>query len=321
MPGFHAALAGVDDILLRAAAFISTGGLVTVLKTAVFGVGLSIPDLIKAFHDMNDAMDEMKRKRDALLAGKPFKSFALPTGFLGPVGAGGLEAANFEGIAGSLNRFSPFADTATERLRNLHDAMIGIKNPLVDLSEQFKLLPNSTQITVTALTDVWKELELVQQKYQQIAEVADAAMGMLSAASASGILSSSAFARAQMAILAVQATMHGMYELAAAAASAASYQYHAAVLHKIAAGLYFATAAFEGAGAVRGMPGGSSAGGSGGGSFQSAALAAPPSQRSISVEVNVEGNAIFGEDKDKIGRDLAETIKRALQDGAAGGNL
>lgn len=107
------------------------------------------------------------------------------------------------------------------------------------------------------------KLKDAAEKWEQLGEAAFAAMDALSQAAAAGVVSQSVAARASMALVAVLALIKGKFEVAEAAAAAAKHDYLSATLHGVAAGLYFATAAFNVAGAVRGATGAGS-GGSGG---------------------------------------------------------
>lgn len=175
--------------------------------------------------------------------------------------------------------------------------------------------------TITAFQSIGFELDILISKYQQYINVLGAASEFAVAAAASGLASQSTAARAAMAIVAVQAYMHGLEELAFAAASAAAYDYRGAILHKIAAGLFFATAAFQGAAAIRG-PAGSGGGGGGGGGTGFRGVSIAPAQRlSPNVSITIEGSVIGAGGKEQLAHDLAELIKKALSDGAASGTL
>jgi hypothetical protein len=147
------------------------------------------------------------------------------------------------------------------------------------------------------------------ERYQQYGSVASAAGDAVAAAAQSGILSQSAAARASALIIAGESTIRGMFELAAAAASLAAYDYRGAVLHKIASGLYFATAAFKGAGAFGAGGGGGSAADRGliANRFSPANQAAAGPQITVIVQGDVVG-------KDAWIRDLADQIGKAVQD-------
>ena len=110
-----------------------------------------------------------------------------------------------------------------------------------------------------------------------------------------------------------QAYQRGVIELAEAAAAAASYQYHSAALHKVAAGLFFSAAAFQGYGAIAG-------GGGGGGGSAARGYAAtftpntqgPPTQQLTFI---IQGDVVG---KDEWIRDLADQVGKAVQDNASG---
>ena len=95
------------------------------------------------------------------------------------------------------------------------------------------------------------------------------------------------------------------------ASAAASFNYHSAVLHKVAAGLFFSAAAIQGYGAIAG-------GGGGGGGSAARGYAAtftpntqgPPQQ---SITFIVQGNIIGDDDYT---RRLTTDIQKALKDGA-----
>jgi len=148
--------------------------------------------------------------------------------------------------------------------------------------------------------------------YAEYGAVASAAGDAVAAAAQSGIVSQGTAARISAAIIAAEATIRGMFELPAAAASAASYDYRGAVLHKIAAGLYFATAAFKGAGAF-------GAGGTGAdravnaGRFQQVNQAQPVRPE---IHLYLEGTL-----SDVRVRELTGGVVKAITDGVGGSQL
>lgn len=117
-----------------------------------------------------------------------------------------------------------------------------------------------------------KKIQEVTAAYEDFRVVASAAYEAIGAAAAAGLLSAEAAARIQLGILAIEAILKGKIELAEAVAAAARYDYGGAALHGIAAGLYFAAAAFYGKGAILGTAG---AGGGGRAAQASQAQAQP----------------------------------------------
>jgi len=149
-------------------------------------------------------------------------------------------------------------------------------------------------------------VDALTRRYSEYAGVVGAASSAVAAAAESGILSETAATRARAVLVAAEATIRGMFELAAAAASAAWGDARGVILHKIAAGLYFATAAFNAAGAFGGH------GGGGGGGVGGPPAAAAPAEPTRNITVVNEGTMI-GMSADQLVRWITEMQTRAAE--------
>lgn len=109
-----------------------------------------------------------------------------------------------------------------------------------------------------ALTEHEQKILDVTEAYERMGVVADAAYAAVAGAEAAGIISQRDATRIRLALMAAEAFMQGKIEVAKAAAAAASQNYGEAALHGIAAGLFFAAAAFNASAAIRGYGGGES---------------------------------------------------------------
>lgn len=200
-----------------------------------------------------------------------------------------------EGIAQRVNE-SIGLETDTAK-RQFQELFVGFENGWDDTSEALK------RMHVSNLDDV-KELE---SAYELFAATASAAYAAVGAAALAGIISASTAARIQMGILAIEALLRGKIEAAAAAASAASGNFGAAALHGLAAGLYFAAAAFNARGAIAGL-----AGGAGGGAGATAQSQSGGGSRQLVVNFN---GPTFGINEATFSRYVSDIQRRGERTG------
>ena len=207
---------------------------------------------------------------------------------------------------GPIGAYIPMAVKLTEKLDDL----------LIPLREVNYALSNEVMGPTIAEfhQGLQDELDITISKYQQWADVVDAASGAVQAAAAAGIVSQGAAARASMIFVAAQATIRGMMELALATASAAMYDYGAAALHNVAAGLFFATAAFNVGAAFRGASGG---GGRASGGNGNIAAAAPQATVQPNVTIIVQGS-LLGTSKEQLARDIVTLWQKGARDQGGG---
>lgn len=144
----------------------------------------------------------------------------------------------------------------------------------------------------------------LEDTYSNLGNVAGAASEAIGAAAQAGVISQGAAAKAMIAFQAGMATIRGMFELAEAAASAAIFDYRGAVLHKIAAGLFFATAAFHAAGAF-------GSGGSTGGVGTASGGGAPQEPSGRPREIVFVNNGFAFVNKDQLVRWVTEEQRRS----------
>lgn len=173
----------------------------------------------------------------------------------------------------------------------------------------FDLISETARVTEEDIGDIATAVERASATYESFGVVASSALEAISAAAAAGVVSQTAAARIAMGILAIEAILKGKIELAEAVAAAARFDFASATLHGVAAGLYFAAAAFHAKGAIAGPSGGS--GGFGRSTGQNFAQAAP-TRSSQSFTIIIEGNV----DSDERIRQIMESLRTATADNA-----
>jgi len=186
------------------------------------------------------------------------------------------------------------------------------------MAETWKSLTDGLKPVNDELLTAQERITKLTKLHDEMSQEFVIGQDMVNAAVAAGVISQGAATRASMAMLAAMATINGMMELAKAVASLAVPDVRAAVLHKIAAGLFFATAAFYGKGAIFG---GASGGGGGGGVGYGGGvtpIAAAQNQRAApNVTVIVQGSMV-GTSKEQIQRWVVDAWQKGARDQGGG---
>jgi len=306
MEGFKQAVADLNSGLINTvASFTLISRLFSLTETIrsgsasdKFGALLELKDLIgdvgKEFDQVVRKMEARVRAARANLVDPRAGTVSLEPGEIyGPVFEDGIQNA-----IGLQNQFN-------DELRDFVELGPVLWEPVVAYGNAW------ADVGVILEEDVIPTVDRLATSYEKLGSVASAAGSLISAAARTGIITQREAARLMMAIRAVQATQDGMIQLAAAAAAAARYDFGAAILHKISAGLYFASAAVSGVGAISG--GGSGGGGARGGIGGQGPGLTPP-VRNTNVTIVVQG-PISGETRYDIGREIIDLINEGQSDG------
>ena len=243
-----------------------------------------------------------------------------PSSFLAR-GPGAFEqfGAQFEAISAGM---SGFQEELQSGLITWDTFESKVSRSIDILKEYGFTLEQISQVPAVQFRDAQREViasaESMMQTYSDLINVIGIAGGVFQAAADSGILSQKRMFQVTQALIAAEATIRGMFELAAAAASAAMYDFGAAALHKLSAGLYFATAAFRVAGAVTGGGGSRGGGGRGfGGGASSAVTDREPQRSGQDIHIVIDGLTLVPLDikyEAQVGRRLGEIIGSAMRD-------
>jgi hypothetical protein len=259
-----------------------------------------------------------------------------PPGFIGPPGPQGYgdprapyipQAIKIDvppNLADPIRGFGNAIDNALISARNLGGYLGSGRSGLQENGETLpSIFEAFGEIYVEDVTGQFDEMaagvDRASDAFANFQTIAIPAMEAVSAAAAAGVISATAAARFQEALLAVDAILRGKIQVAHAVAAAASGNYGAAALHGVAAGLYFSAAAFHGVAAVSsGAYGGG--GGAGGRTPNQPGLLqqGQSSPGSPNVTVIVQGS-LLGTSKDQLARDIVTLWEKGAKD-QGGGN-
>lgn len=224
----------------------------------------------------------------------------------------------FESIEGGLDRMMDEVKAGIrpwDDFNNRLETAVGILKELGFSMEQIGQI------------DAVKFSDSVKQQKADIDDMVDSyenwqfILGLVSqtaaAAADAGIISAKRLFQINQTLMSIDAIKQGMIEIAKGVAAAAVGDFGGAALHEVAAGLFFAAAAFHGVAAVRGPQGAGGVGGHGGGRgsrFTEAPETQAPQAPGGTYIFNIDGS-IIGSDPNEIGRWIMEVQAKAQRDG------